>query len=124
MAELPSLHGKNLEHTEIFRRIESIYDTVKEMYDLTIEAFSTSRHDIARKVIDMHIKNSSECEKLIKDLLNATLDIEESMSNLDVIAALSARYLKRTSSHLKNIATSIINPFDRIGFKPDTNEEI
>jgi len=32
--------------------------------------------------------------------------------------ALYIRWLKRINSHLRNITTSIVNPFDRIGFEP------
>ena len=28
------------------------------------------------------------------------------------------RWLKRINSHLRNITTSVVNPFDRIGFQP------
>jgi hypothetical protein len=32
--------------------------------------------------------------------------------------ALYTRWLKRINSHLRNITTSVVNPFDRIGFEP------
>ena len=32
--------------------------------------------------------------------------------------ALYARYLKRVGAHLKNITTTIVNPFEDIGYKP------
>jgi len=32
--------------------------------------------------------------------------------------ALYIRFLKRVNSHLRNITTSVVNPFDRIGFNP------
>ena len=32
--------------------------------------------------------------------------------------ALYFRWLKRINSHLRNITTSVVNPFDRIGFEP------
>ena len=31
--------------------------------------------------------------------------------------ALYIRFLKRISAHLMNIASSVVNPFDRIGFR-------
>ena len=37
-----------------------------------------------------------------------------------VIMALTVRFLKRISAHLSNLASSVVNPFDRIGFKPRT----
>ena len=35
-----------------------------------------------------------------------------------VSLALYLRWLKRVNSHLRNVASSVVNPFDRIGFKP------
>ena len=34
-----------------------------------------------------------------------------------VTVALYLRYLKRVSAHLKNVATSVVNPYHRIGFR-------
>jgi phosphate uptake regulator len=34
-----------------------------------------------------------------------------------VTAALYLRYLKRVSAHIKNVATSVVNPYYRIGFR-------
>jgi hypothetical protein len=39
-----------------------------------------------------------------------------------VTTVLYLRYLKRVSAHLKNIASSVVNPFDRIGFRGDHRE--
>ena len=35
--------------------------------------------------------------------------------------ALYIRYLKRVCAHLRNISTSIVNPFHRIGFREKKN---
>jgi hypothetical protein len=39
--------------------------------------------------------------------------------NEAVATALYVRFLKRVSAHLMNIASSVVNPFDRIGFRGD-----
>ena len=39
------------------------------------------------------------------------------------LPALYTRYLKRIAAHLINIASSVFNPFERIGFRDDTGEE-
>ena len=36
-----------------------------------------------------------------------------------VSTALYARYLKRISAHMMNVASSMVNPFDRIGFRQE-----
>ena len=40
-----------------------------------------------------------------------------SESGAAVTAALYLRFLKRVSAHLKNVATSVVNPYYRIGFR-------
>jgi hypothetical protein len=44
-----------------------------------------------------------------------------------VTVALHLRFLKRVSAHLKNVATSVVNPYYRIGFReketPDEEQE-
>ena len=41
-----------------------------------------------------------------------------------VSTALYVRFLKRISAHLMNIASSIVNPFDRIGFRDDDPDNL
>jgi phosphate transport system protein len=40
-----------------------------------------------------------------------------------VLTALYLRYLKRMAAHLKNVATSVVNPYHRIGFREKTKPE-
>ncbi len=40
-----------------------------------------------------------------------------------VCLALYARYLKRINAHLTNIASAIVNPFPRIGFREKKKEK-
>jgi hypothetical protein len=39
-----------------------------------------------------------------------------------VTVALYMRYLKRVSAHIKNVATSVVNPYHRIGFREKQDE--
>lgn len=67
----------------------------------------------------MTIKHRTEirgiCERILHDLVCGKV---EGISVSDALAlGLYVRYLKRISAHLKNIATSAVNPFYRISFK-------
>ena len=44
--------------------------------------------------------------------------------NEAVSTALYVRFLKRISAHLMNIASSVVNPFDRIGFRDDDPDHL
>ncbi len=55
------------------------------------------------------------CDKIISNLVRGRV---EGITTVDAVTlALYARYLKRISSHLNNVATSVVNPFERIGYK-------
>ena len=42
------------------------------------------------------------------------------MSSGDAVAvALYVRYLKRVAAHLLNILSSVVNPFERIGYREE-----
>ena len=58
------------------------------------------------------------------ELLNALIVREDPdlVCREAVSSALYVRFLKRISAHLMNIASSVVNPFDRIGFRDDDLE--
>ena len=59
---------------------------------------------------------SKVSDKMLKSLMNNE-DLELKAGSA-VALALYIRQLKRINSHLRNIASSIVNPFHRIGYKP------
>ena len=55
------------------------------------------------------------CDKQVNELLN---EKDNKISSGKAVAlALYLRYLKRINSHLRNVASSVVNPFPRIGFR-------
>ena len=69
--------------------------------------------DKAQRAMDMHFQISEKCDRMFEELASEReLDTEYA-----VIYTLLARYLKRVSSHLKNIASSAVNPFPKMGFR-------
>ena len=53
------------------------------------------------------------------EILNALIARSDKnlVCNEAVSTALYVRFLKRISAHLMNVASSVVNPFDRIGFR-------
>jgi phosphate uptake regulator len=78
----------------------------------TLNAFKNADYDLAKKVIDIHYEIKS---KINDDLVVLATKEPPLMINYAAYA-LYLRYLKRISSHLMNIATSITNPIDKIGY--------
>jgi phosphate uptake regulator len=102
------LEGKYIE------RIKGIEKEIAELFDETISAFKDADIQLGKNVMERHARLASLCEKIVEDLVE---DAEIS-SKMGIVCALLARYLKRVSAHLKNIASSVVNPFHRLGYKP------
>ena len=62
--------------------------------------------------MDQHKEVRRICDTVLEDLFK----IERLDKNRAMVCALYARYLKRVSAQLKNIATSVVQPFDQIGY--------
>ncbi|HHS51187.1 MAG TPA: hypothetical protein ENN07_08750 [candidate division Zixibacteria bacterium] len=120
--ELWELYGQSFGHAPVIDKLRTVNGNVERMFNLTIDSFESADADIAHQILETHIENSKICESVIAEMV-----VEEEASlgltcNQRVLVALASRYLKRISAHLKNVASSVVNPFDRIGFKPDVDE--
>ena len=97
---------------EEFLALEVVVDG---MFEDVVPALQNSDVDLARKILKDHKNVSSRVERALQLLRND--QVLKGQSGRAVTAALYLRYLKRVSAHLKNAATSVLNPFHRIGFK-------
>ena len=60
-------------------------------------------------------ETASSAESIVGDMI---ANKDKNMSTSDAVSlAMYARYLKRINAHLTNIASAIVNPFPRIGFR-------
>ncbi|MBU1880468.1 hypothetical protein KKA08_00430, partial [bacterium] len=104
------LHGGSFE--EDFLEIEKY---VSERFDRLIEAFEKSDVELATMVMRRHREITQKCDHILNTLLSVDMGDQSCPDRLAL--GLYTRYLKRIASHLTNIASGIVNPFDRIGFK-------
>lgn len=98
--------------------LEKIESAVKDNFLQTKTCIETSDANSAMKLLKKYEWVGKECDQSLKDLISEKdkkLSLGDSAS-----LALYFRWLKRINAHLRNITTSIVNPFDRIGFKPKT----
>ncbi|KAF5431345.1 Na+/phosphate symporter [Candidatus Methanophagaceae archaeon] len=90
---------------------EAVEDTFKRVREILEEGDDKKAEDL---LFEYNWVNKV-CDKHVSDLLNKK---ENKMSSAKAVAlSLYFRYLKRINSHLRNVATSVVNPFPRIGFK-------
>jgi phosphate uptake regulator len=116
IAELALVHPKRLELGIYEERYTDAEKVISERLKNTTSALENFDEDFAVKILEGHRGITKGCDQMLKKLIN------EKIKNLSpgeyATLALYTRYLKRTSAHLTNIASSIVNPFHRIGFKP------
>ena len=97
------------------------YKTVKksslEQFNATRKALFEQDEEAAHLVLKRYDKLSKTCDSVLSDIISSRLG-ETTLEKRFLSLVLILRYLKRVNAHLKNTATSVINPFHEIGFRP------
>lgn len=112
---LAGLHKKRLKggvYETTLREIEQIND---EIFPKVIEVLKSQDKKRGREVMLTEEETARKAESIITGMIhgqNSKLSIADA-----VCLCLYARHLKRINAHLTNIASSIVNPFPRIGFR-------
>lgn len=95
--------------------LKNMEETISQNFGILIQALEQSDEKKAKNILDALWKVKKQCTKFSTDLLN---DDKFELKSRDAVAlALYLRYLKRVASHLMNVATSIVNPFHKIGYR-------
>jgi phosphate uptake regulator len=115
IVDLALNHPGRLDCGSLEGDIRKIETTVKTMFTLLIEAFPDGDEDKAKEVMSEHWWIARRADEILNILIARSAP--DLVCNEAVSTALYVRFLKRISAHLMNIASSIVNPFDRIGFR-------
>jgi phosphate transport system protein len=122
IVELVEAHGKTLDAGKYEKKLKKIEEAVQYVFDQTKSCLTESEKSIAMKLLLDYQWVNAECDKNLRKI------IKQKDKNMDsgtaATLAMYMRYLKRIHSHLRNILTSVVNPFDRIGYKPKSTEEL
>ncbi|UCD62980.1 MAG: hypothetical protein JSW34_09485 [Candidatus Zixiibacteriota bacterium] len=115
IAGLANLHEKRLpggRHEETLQEIEQV---IEEHFAKTLEVLKTQDKNAARTVLRVEDEVGKKAEGIVKALIT---EENKSMTCSEAVClAMYARFLKRINAHLTNIASAIVNPFPRIGFR-------
>jgi phosphate uptake regulator len=115
IVELRGMVADELSDERYIREVDSIREKIESSFPPIIEAFSDADSEKAKELIDEYTWVSTKCDTVLELLVgDTTLGVREA-----VVYGLLFRYLKRVAAHLRNIATSVVNPFHRLGYKPD-----
>jgi phosphate uptake regulator len=89
---------------------------IKGEFNRTRQCLMQNDEQMAISMMEDEKAVNKLCDATLINLLSGRHDQEMTPGRAATLA-LYIRYLKRTNAHLKNIISSVINPFDRIGYK-------
>ena len=108
-------HPKKLNGGSIENRLKEIETISYDLFEESIDAFKNQNIEKARDLMGQYKENiSSQCDAITNDIILGRIDDLNSSNSTAV--GLYARYLKRVSAHSRNLISSIVNPFERIGY--------
>ncbi len=113
--ELAVAHPKRLRCGIYEDDIKKIEQGVTSMFEQIVPALKASDKKAARQLIDSDWWMIKRCDEVVTGLIKTE---DQTLSSADAVStALYARYLKRIAAHLINVSSSVVNPFERIGFR-------
>ena len=100
---------------ELHGEVAEIEQSMGRMFDDIVPALEGSDEAKARGIIGSHTIIASKVDEQVRALCAG--EALSGRSGHAATVALYLRFLKRVSAHLKNVATSVVNPYHRIGFR-------
>ena len=119
ITDMAVAHPRKLTGDEFEQDYKSIEKTVEDIFQRLLPLIASSDKAAAAKLIEDTYWVLKKCDEIVDSIIK-----KENMGETPKDAAsraLYARYLKRIAAHLLNIASSVVNPFEHIGFKAEDN---
>jgi phosphate transport system protein len=116
MLELALDHPGKLHGGKFEEELVRIEIAVEDNFVQTKKCFERGNADLALELLDKYAWVNDICDEIVKAVVKEK-DSNIRPGNASALV-LYVRWLKRINSHLRNITTSVVNPFDRIGFQP------
>ncbi len=118
MAELVDWFTAKLDFGDYDDVFNQLKESTLELFDLTYDALKNHDENKATMVIKKYDKVSKLCDGTMKMVIQDR-SLGDCVEKKYIGLVLSFRYMKRANAHLKNISTAIVNPFHKIGFRPE-----
>ncbi|HUF74994.1 MAG TPA: PhoU domain-containing protein [Longimicrobiales bacterium] len=106
---------------ELNDEVSRIERAIGAMFEDIVPALEGSDETRARKIMEAHAEVAKVVDGTIPRLQDS--QVLKGRSGHAVTVALYMRYLKRVSAHLKNVASSVVNPYHRIGFREKPTQD-
>jgi len=109
--EVSTLMKGPLNKEKYLELFDSVETEISELFKETKKAFIDSYEAKAIKAWDYKTRIAKRCDQIIEKLADSNLSVNDS-----VCFTLMARYFKRITAHLTNIATSVILPLTDLDY--------
>lgn len=116
IVEIAQNHPQRLHAGDFENNLIELEKAVEDSFGRTIYCFKNEDEKAAFNLLKEYKWVSRKFDVKIESLMrgeDSTLTVGSAVS-----LAIYLRALKRIFSHLRNVASSVVNPFHRIGFKP------
>ncbi|MDH4156831.1 MAG: hypothetical protein OEW00_06105 [candidate division Zixibacteria bacterium] len=121
IAGLAGMHKQALHGGRYEKTLQEIENVIEENFGKVVEVLKTQDKPKARSVMLVEPDTSAKAESIVAGVMAGK---DKSLDTSNAVAlALYARHLKRINSHLTNIASAIVNPFPRIGFREKKKDD-
>ena len=90
-------------------QLRTLADRLRPMFEVCEEAFRRDDADLAKRVVSEHLELKQAFIEYTQRV--AASDLAADMA---IVYASAARILRRISAHLSNIASTVVQPYDRI----------
>ena len=115
MVELAESIKSVLKGGKFEKDLKKVEKAVEDTFERVREIFEQADDKKAENLLVEYKWVNRVCDQHVNDLLN---EKDSKISSGKAVALiLYFRYLKRINSHLRNVASSVVNPFPRIGFR-------
>ena len=113
--DLAKTHPKKLSSGSLKETLDNMENSTKEFLNKAIDAFKNQDIELARSLMEEY---KTDISSISNEIVNALVSGENAEFSSDQASALClyARYLKRIAAHSRNMVSSIVNPFERIGY--------
>ncbi|MGD8604737.1 MAG: PhoU domain-containing protein [Candidatus Zixiibacteriota bacterium] len=119
--DLAKEHPKKLKGGKHENGLEELENVLGEIFPQTIQVLREQDKKLGSEIMRREDWYGKHSEAIVSACMHGddpTLNVASAVG-----LALYARYLKRINAHLTNIASAIVNPFPRIGFREKRKKE-
>ena len=101
---------------ELLPELNTLENEVRLRFQKTCESIGRQDIVLAEHLLNTHQESLAVVsDNIVHNCISGKIDFENNKQA--TVVPLYARYLKRIGSHLKNISTTMINPYEYIGYK-------